>query len=551
MINALLTVILPLLLGAGCADPVRPDNLEPVIELLPVEGISRTGAVISARVLNRGQGALDCISFRYCEDGAMELTTQSPTGTDGALFTMELHGLKPGTTYAVYAEGGRGMAMVRSEVVRFTTLPNSIPMLSGVQSLSAGPAGVILEMGIAEDGGEPVLEAGCEVTEVLTGKRVRTYLADDKLTVGWHRLSVVGLTVDTRYLITPFASNSVGEAKGEPLDFTTPRSVVLDEAGVLGELFGGSAAVELEQLVISGYMNGDDFRCLRHLTGAPLLSGEVPVVSGVRDVDLADVHITGGGGAYDGSRFTVEGEVTTGLMADCSQLRNLVLPATATVVARDAVARCRLLETLTVPADAVQLMPSADCVMLSDIRISDGNRYFTSIDGVLFNGDATGILWFPLGKTGEYTLPPTITFIGENAFAGTRITGLRIPDSVTAIGREAFLDSSLSEIWLPDNLTNVSESIFQNCTALTTVHLGSATEFIGNYAFDGTGLTNLYVGAAIPPYVSAQGFVNRSASITDNCTLHVPAGSRAQYRNHSKWGLFSRIVEFQTTDSNE
>ena len=195
-------------------------------------------------------------------------------------------------------------------------------------------------------------------------------------------------------------------------------------------------------------------------------------------------------------------------------------------------------------AGVAELLPSAGCSALRAIEVSAANEHYTSVDGVLFNADITEILWFPLGKTGSFTLPSTITSIGENAFYGTSITTLEIPESVTNISRGAFAGSALTEISLPDNLTNVAEGMFQNCRTLTTVHLGRSTDFIGNYAFDGTALTDLYVAATEPPYASAQAFANKSSTITTGCTLHVPAGCRTIYCSHSKWKTFSRIVEY-------
>ncbi len=211
---------------------------------------------------------------------------------------------------------------------------------------------------------------------------------------------------------------------------------------------------------------------------------------------------------------------------------------------RDALARCAALRTLTVPAGIESLLPSVDCPLLEAIDVSPANQNYGSIDGVLFNSAGTEILWFPLGKTGDYRLPETVTAIGENAFYGTSITGLEIPASVTEISRGAFAGTSLETITLPDNLTNISEAMFQNCASLTTVKLGSGTAYIGNYAFDGTSITDMYLSARTPPYTTADAFYNRSFPFPAECTLHVPVGCKTIYRNHRQWGKFKKFVEF-------
>ncbi|MDE7420507.1 MAG: leucine-rich repeat domain-containing protein, partial [Muribaculaceae bacterium] len=190
-------------------------------------------------------------------------------------------------------------------------------------------------------------------------------------------------------------------------------------------------------------------------------------------------------------------------------------------------------------------LPSSEFPSLTEIRVSQANRDFTSIDGVLFNHDASEILWFPCGKKGDYQLPASIKSIRENAFAETSITKLIVPSTVTSISRGAFAGSALTEIILPDNITNISEGMFQNCSDLNSVCLGSGTEFIGNYVFDGTVVSSIYLKADIPPYATKDAFINGSSAIFEECTLFIPVGKKKIYRNHNVWGNFTRIEEFQ------
>lgn len=531
------------LILTGCSDDDKPENFEPVIEMLPASGITRTEAVVSARIQKRGNSGFTHLAFRYGEKETLDFTKAvEDNGTETV--TMQLTGLKPGHTYYCCLEAGTATAYMRSETISFTTQPNELPKVSQPVALSTGPTGIIIEFEITDNGGEDLLSAGCDVRNAATGDVRRVNLAPDCLTEGPHRLVIGNLTPLTRFIIIPFAANSIGESTGDAIDFTTQTSIVLLEPGILATIFEGTTRLELEQLVISGEMNGDDFRFLRALLGAPVMADNPQIESLVTSIDLTDVNIVEGGGSYDGSRFTENNNVTTDLFADCMRLRVALLPASATVLARNAVARCAALEELTIPAGIETLLPSAGCTALRDIEVSPGNSNFASVDGVLFNYECTGILWFPLGKTGTYTIPPTVTEIGENAFLGTRITGLVIPPSVTKIGRGAFAGSALTEITLPDNQTNISEGMFQNCTELTTVHLGTATNYIGNYAFDSTGLQHLFVAAKVPPFAAGEAFYNRSFSMTKTCVLHVPQGSVKIYRNHSKWGQFEQIEEF-------
>ena len=57
-------IILPLI-SVGCSDAARPDNLEPSIELQPATEITRTEALITAHVINRGTGRRSFVDLYY------------------------------------------------------------------------------------------------------------------------------------------------------------------------------------------------------------------------------------------------------------------------------------------------------------------------------------------------------------------------------------------------------------------------------------------------------------------------------------------------------
>ena len=539
-LDIILWTVISVLL-AGCSGPMEPDNLEPVLEMLPVQDITRTEAVVSARIHKRGSGQLTYARFRYGETEGTELQMELDDPTVDVA-SVCLSNLKPGTSYFCSFEAGTATASLKSGTVTFTTQPNDAPTVSAPIPLSTGPLGIIVEFEIVSDGGDPVSEAGCELTEVNTGISTRIYLQTKDISVGTHRLNIGNLQLMTSYTITPFASNSIGETKGQPFEYTTSSSIVLREAGTLADVFDGSSKVDITHITVSGPVNGSDFRFLRSLLGAT--EGESKIESTVSELNLTDARIVESGDSYDGYRFTETDKVSTGLFADCVALREIILPSTATVLARDAFARCTSLERLTVSASVASVLPSEECTSLKSIEVSAANISFAAVDGVLYNRDVTSIVWYPLGKKGHYTLPSTLTSIGENAFYGTGITSLEIPASVTSISRGAFAGSALIEISFPDNIANIAEGLFQNCKALATVRLGKGTLYIGNYAFDGTAVTDIYVGATTPPFVADQAFVNRNSTICGSCTLHVPAGCRQVYRLHKQWGLFDRIEEF-------
>ena len=537
--TAIFILFMSILTLSGCSGKTHPDNPEPILTLSEATDISRTEATVTATIDRRGSSTgITYTVMTYSETGngnGVEIEGDPESTTQ----TFHLSGLMPGRTYSCILRGGTATATIFSNTVTFTTHPNELPALSAPTTLSTGPLAVIVRFNIIEDGGEPLVEAGCEVRSKANQDIRRILLPPAETVTGQHTLSINALTPGSTYTITPFASNTIGEAHGETLEVTTGSGFILQQPGSLSQLLPTDA--DLTYLTISGPMNGDDFLTLRTVLGAdPRPVGTSPV-----DIDLRDVVIVEGGSPYDGSRYTVADEISTGLLGGCTRLRHAVLPNTVIRIARDAFTGSTMLQTIEIGASTESITPSGGCDALESISVSAANNMLRAIDGVLFNSEGSEILWFPRGKTGTYTISAGITVIGKNAFAGTSITALIIPPTVKEIRRGAFYGSSLKELTLPDNLTNVTEGMMQDCVTLTDIHLGKGTEYIGNFAFDGTSVADLWVGAELPPYTTEKAFADGDEDIFTRCTLHVPVGCRKIYSIHNRWGRFSRIEEFQ------
>ncbi len=93
--------------------------------------------------------------------------------------------------------------------------------------------------------------------------------------------------------------------------------------------------------------------------------------------------------------------------------------------------------------------------LLESITVKEGNLFYASQDGILYNKSKTEIIGVPKKISGDIILSNTLLSIGRSSFSGCKsITSMTIPNSVTTIEHWAFSRC--------DNLTNVN---FENPNA--------------------------------------------------------------------------------------
>lgn len=523
---------------ASCSSEDLPDNFEPKLITGEASGITRTEAVLTGEVELQGSTDMPELSFRYGTSDQMEQTTGTLTPT-GNKVQMQVSGLTPGTMYYYSLQGSNGRVNLTGNTMTFVTVPNDRPSVGVPAVLSQGPVSVIVEYEIIDDGNEDITATGCYVTDMADGNTQKVEAETEGAEGIKMRVRIGGLRQDATYEIKAYAANNEGEGVGEPLTFVTTNAVLLAEAGEFEELMG-DGKYTYTSLSIAGPMNGDDLRCLRQMMGRDVDGTATP--GQLAEVNLADAHIVEGGGVYGSSRYTENNVVGYGLFADCNSLTSVTLPSDAVKIEKDAFMNCTSIKTITIPASAASISPSSGCTSLAAINVSAANTAYRSIDGVLFDAAATEILWFPIGKQGDYTLPASVKSIGDYAFQGCHITRFTLPDNLTQIGQAVFFDSSVEEVVMPSNLRLIPTATFQKCSRLKTVRLGAATELISDYVFDGCPLTDLYIDAQYPPVCNSNALTS-TPDFLPTCTLHVPKGRKNFYKADASWKRFGTIVE--------
>ena len=141
-------------------------------------------------------------------------------------------------------------------------------------------------------------------------------------------------------------------------------------------------------------------------------------------------------------------------------------------------------------------------------EVSDENPYFSSSDGVLFNKQKTKLIAYPAYKTAEtYTMPESVTEIGENAFSDcsflkkvnlsenlekigekafsfSNIESVDIPKSIETIPRYAFNKCrNLLSVTIPQGVSEIQTAAFSDCVSLESIRLPDSIKFIADNAF--------------------------------------------------------------------
>ena len=520
----------------------KPDNFEPRLLTLSASDISRTEATLHGKCFTDKGVVKPKLWFSFGIDASMNVK-QDATAEHYDSVSLHLTGLTAGTTYYYMLQGSNGTASLSGEMLNFTTAPNHRPTVGKAEILSSGPMSVIVGYGIVDNGGDPVTLNGCRIycTESNGDNEIRTFVQSEGTDKnGLYRLRIDGLSPNTSYCLTPYATNKNGEAEGEELRFTTSSAVVLGEPGFLSTLIGEDK-YKYSSITLAGPLNGDDLRTLRMMAGRDINGNATEGI--LADIDIAGASIVAGGGEYGESRVTEEGVIGTGLFRSCQNLKHISLPMTAVKIEKDAFADCSSLRSLSVPASVVEITPSAGCTSLESIDVSPANVSYSCSDGVLMSIDGKKILWFPMGKKGEFVLPATVESLGNYAFRDCSIEKIVLPEGLTQLGQCIFYDSKVKEVVLPNAMEQLPTGTFQNCNHLKIVRIGAKMKLLSEYAFDGCQLSDLYVSANMPPVCYKTTFSTSGIDFTKTCRLHVPKGRKAYYRADLQWKVFQNIID--------
>ena len=143
--------------------------------------------------------------------------------------------------------------------------------------------------------------------------------------------------------------------------------------------------------------------------------------------------------------FTIPYEVTViggYSFYECNSIESVTIGNNVTGIKFDSFSSCKALKNISIGSSVEYIDSDAFsfCDSLQEINVDESNKFYCSVDGVLFDKNKTELIQYPVGNTKEsYTISDSVTSIGSWTFNYCHsLTNITISDSVTEIGWGAF-----------------------------------------------------------------------------------------------------------------
>lgn len=256
--------------------------------------------------------------------------------------------------------------------------------------------------------------------------------------------------------------------------------------------------------------------------------------------DFTDLY-TSPFSCYDGMKMAMPGEevIEPIVTFDGKELRGVVvIPDEVTSIPSHGFQYgCSGITELTIPAGVTSIADGAfkGLSSLSTIQLAMANTNFVVDDNVLYDIDKTKILCFPQLRAGDYTMPETITEMGDYQFYNCiNLTGVTLSSKIKTIGQYAFANcTKLPAITIPAMVETIGQYAFANCEKLTSITIPASVKAIKNYAFENcTGITNVVIEDSDSPLELGMGSVYKQEYVID------PNYPDMGWYNDNNYGLF-------------
>ena len=305
----------------------------------------------------------------------------------------------------------------------------------------------------------------------------------------------------------------------------TSRTIHVATAGTLSDYISEDEKYQIEELTLSGELNGTDIRFIRNMSGIDYEErymdvsdpyGDINTAGKLKTLDISNVKIVGGevyyccttGTARYKCYSSVDDVISTYMFRGC-KLTSIIIPNSVTSISYEAFAWCSGLTSVTISNSVTSIGGYAFCCSgLTAINIpssvtSIGNSAFSGcsdLTSITIPNSVTSIGSYAFESTGWYdNQPDGLVYAGNVAYKykGTmpNNTSITIKDGTVGISEGAFADcTGLTSINIPSSVTSIGNSAFAHCSGLPSITIPNSVTFIGDHAFSYCrGLTSITI----------------------------------------------------------
>jgi thiol-disulfide isomerase/thioredoxin len=210
----------------------------------------------------------------------------------------------------------------------------------------------------------------------------------------------------------------------------------------------------------------------------------------------------------------------------CSSLAGFDFPSGVTRIGAYAFNQCSALASVFFPAAVAEIGSAAfaNCIGIRAFSVDEGNPYYMQSAGVLYDKSMTTLTAYPAGAAEtSFTVPDSVTALGDAAFMGSILVSVTLPEGLTSIGVSTFnYNYRLESAKMPESLTEIGAFAFNSCNSLKEAVIPANVAYIGESAFETcSSLAAITVAPKNASYYSLDGVLFETAS----AMLHTyPAG---------------------------
>lgn len=191
--------------------------------------------------------------------------------------------------------------------------------------------------------------------------------------------------------------------------------------------------------------------------------------------------------------------------AECHSLKEINFPESLLKIKESAFVNCSSLEKVILPSKLRSGLDDSvfqGCKNLSSIEISDGNKKYATVDGILYDKKITKLITYPSNKEGEeFTIPETVTTLYKGCFGGNHY---------------------LKQINIPSSLKTIESLVFDDVKSLENIEVDSLNENFSSkdgiiYSKDLTKLIYFPIGKKITEFSVPEGVICLGESSFASC----------------------------------